>query len=136
MVYFSIALMFPIAAQGSTIILFWMKGGFTDTETKLDVFKKYIFYYMVVKTCLSFLCALLSFFNIDDSKVLPHSVFLHEESRKLGFIPQLKLLLTNKLYLVFVYGPLVSMSLIGSTDNHLESLLLPFGISMVSSNKL
>ena len=56
---------------------------------------------------------------------------LHEESRKLGFCTQLKLLVTDKIYFLFVYGPLVSISLIGATDNHLGSLLVPFGITPV-----
>jgi len=50
MVYFSISMMFPIAAFASTILLFWMGGGFAGVSPKSDKFKNYIFYYMVAKT--------------------------------------------------------------------------------------
>lgn len=132
MAYFMIAIMFPITAVGSTVTLFWMKGGFTGIETKSDTFKDYIFYYMVAKTALSGLCAVLSALIFDDEKALPHSALMHEESRRLGFFTQIKLLMTNKLYFLFVYGPLVSISLLGATDNHLGSLLVPFGITDVN----
>lgn len=136
MAYFSIAMMFPIAALGSTIMLFWMRGGFSGKDTATDAFKNYIFFYMVAKTGLSFLCAILTFFVMDDTKVLPQSQALHEESRKLGLCTQIKLLLTDKIYFLFVFGPLVSISLIGATDNHLGSLLVAFNISTVSINPL
>lgn len=132
MAYFSIAMMFPISALGTTVLLYWMKGGFSGVTPKTDQFKTYILYYMIAKTSLAFLCAILSFIFLDDTKTLPQSQALHEESRKLGFFTQLKLLLTDKTYFLFVYGPLVSISLIGATDNHLGSLLLAFGITTVS----
>jgi hypothetical protein len=71
MAYFSISMMFPISALGSTVLLYWMTGGFSGVVPKSDVFKNYIFYYMVAKTGLAFVCALLSFMTIDDSKALP-----------------------------------------------------------------
>jgi hypothetical protein len=49
----------------------------------------------------------------------------------LGFGTQMKLLLTNKIYLMFVYGPMLSVCLISATDNHLAKLLFPFGITVV-----
>lgn len=85
MAYFSIAMMFPIAALGSTVLMFWMSGGWAVAPPKADIFKGYIFYYMVAKTGLALFCAVLTFITMDDSKALPQSEILHEESRKLGF---------------------------------------------------
>jgi hypothetical protein len=132
MVYFSIAMMIPIAALGSTILLHWLSGGYSKSIIPPDTFKRYILYYMITKTALSFVCAIMSFLSLDDNKALPQSEVLHEESRKLGFCTQIKLLVTDKVYFLFVYGPLVSISLIGATDNHLGSLLVAFSITKVS----
>ena len=71
MAYFSIAMMFPIAALGSTILLFWMSGGWGNIALKPEVFKNYIFYYMVAKAGLAAFCTLLVLLTMDDSKALP-----------------------------------------------------------------
>ena len=66
MVLFSISMMFPIAAVGTTIMLYWMSGELSGNPTKPDIFRNYIQNYMIAKTGLSLFCALLSFLVIDD----------------------------------------------------------------------
>ena len=112
-----------------------MSGGFSGVAPDAATFKNSVFYYMITKTFLAFSCTMISYIFLDDRQSLPQSKIVEEESLSLGFSTQMKLLLTNKIYLMFVYGPLFSVCLISATDNHLGRLLLPFGISNVSDRE-
>lgn len=126
--------MYPIAAFINTVLLFMMKGGFSGIPPTTEEFKARITIYMIVKLVLVLVCALVTFLLMDDTKILKDSLILHEESRKLGLFTQLKLLLTDKIYVLFVFGPIISISFLGATDNHLESLLAAFTISIVTTS--
>ena len=71
MAYFSISMMFPISALGSTILLYWMSGGLQEKPFSNETFKQYVLFYMVAKASFAAVCMLLIFFTIDDKKVLP-----------------------------------------------------------------
>jgi hypothetical protein len=126
--------MYPIAAFINTVLLFMMKGGFSEIPPTTEEFKARITIYMIVKLVLVLVCALVTFLLMDDTKILKDSLILHEESRKLGLFTQLKLLLTDKIYVLFVFGSIISISFLGATDNHLESLLAAFTISIVTTS--
>jgi hypothetical protein len=115
----------------STLILQWISGGFSGVVPDTATFKRSVLYYMILKAFLALFCSVLAFAFLDDRQALSHSKALQEETQALGFSAQMKLLMTNKIYLMFVYGPMLSVCLISATDNHFGKLLSPFGITNV-----
>lgn len=65
-VYFAIAIVFPITALASTLLLQWMSGGFSGVAPDPAAFKSSIFYYMVLKAFLAFSCCIMSYIFLDD----------------------------------------------------------------------
>lgn len=118
--------------MASTLVLQWISGGFSGVVPDTATFKRSVFFYMILKAFLALFCCFLACVFLDDRQALPHSKALQEETQAIGFSAQLKLLLTNKIYLLFVYGPMLSLCLISATDNHFGKLLSPFGITNVS----
>lgn len=127
--------MFPIGALASLVVLNTLSGGLTGVIPDDATFKKNIFLLLLCKCIASFVCCVLAFLFMDDNRALPNSFVLHEESRRLGICTQMKLLMTDKVYLLFVYGPMISISLLGASNNHLGSLLVAFSLSIVKSFK-
>jgi len=96
-------------------------------EKVLDsaTFKTRILFYMIGKTALAAVSAILVKIVIPENP-LSEAVIMHEEARALGLLTQVKLLMTDSTYILFVYGPLISVSLIGGSDNHLQTMLGSF----------
>jgi Na+/serine symporter len=122
--------MFPITVVIMTIVFNFMRSNPKGGQLTEQIFKGRVFTYMIIKTTFAALCAVLVKFVIPQS--IPNNAQrLHDESRTLGLLTQLKLLLTDSTYVLFVYGPLISVSLIGGSDNHLDTMLSPFSFTQV-----
>lgn len=95
-----------------------------------ESFKFRILLYMIVKAVICLICIVLVKFVFSEP-TNEKAMGLHEESMKMGIGSQIKLLLTDSTYNLFVFGPLISISMLGAADNHLFMLLAPFNFTRV-----
>jgi hypothetical protein len=124
-----IKVMFPVACLASALLLNRIS---LKNKTK-DAFQQAILLYMIGKLTMSVICALsVQIFFSKDPQV-EEAIRMHQESIKIGICKQLKMLFTDKIYLLFVYGPLLSMTMVSASDNHLYSLFKTFSITYVGS---
>lgn len=125
-------MIFPIGMTMMTILLSYMATPPSGSKI-LDAatFKARVSIYMYIKTGISIICLGLvqTIFKEPTNR---RALEMHEDSMRLGLGTQFKLLITDSTYNLFVFGPLVSISMIGASDNHLFALLGPFQFTSVN----
>lgn len=126
-------MIFPLGMTIMTILLSYITAVQSGKILDANTFKSRVAIYMYIKAGICVLCLALVQLTFREP-TNKRAVELHEESMKLGLCTQFKLLITDSTYNLFVFGPLISISFLGASDNHLFSLLAPFKYTHVKNS--
>lgn len=94
-------------------------------------FKNEIGQFMYAKLGLIIITTIISQLLLSNSPEVEDAMRDHEENVELDFRERFFSLLTDYNYLLFIFAPLFSITMISSSDNHLLELLQPFTFSEV-----
>ena len=126
--------MFPVGLLISSIINHFVGLGVDEKHFTEAEFRSRINIFIYCKTGLALLCCGLCFL-VEKPPSGTQAERQMEETKAYGLCSQLKILMSNGVYLAFVFGPMLSICLLAATDNNLSVLLAPFKIQPVSLTK-
>lgn len=136
MVYLFIKIMFPITSLATL-------AGYNRIERQFEAskgeeaasgFRMTISILMIGKLSLLVVSIVLCKFCLMDEPQVKEAIALHKETMRISFPRQISILVTDKNFLLLVFPPLLSISLISASDNHLYDLLEAFKYSEVRTH--